>query len=100
MLAQHEGFMALAVFILSPKAVTPENAFALLSGDPLTIEDRDEITQEMIRLRDSGMMFKDIASLYGTNHDAVYYRIRRYKQREARKDETTKSRRTNFAPVC
>lgn len=35
MLAQHEGFMALAVFILSPKAVTPENAFALLSGDPL-----------------------------------------------------------------
>ena len=100
MLAQQEGFMALAVFILSPKIITPENAFSLLSGDPLTIEDRDEMTREMIRLRESGMLFKDIAELYGTNHDAVYYRIRRYKKREARKDDAGKSRRSNPAPVC
>lgn len=86
-LAQTEGFMALAVCILTPKIITVDNAFDLLSGDTIKKEDRDEVTREMIRLRESGMMFKDIAELYGTGHDAVYYRIRRYKKRGARRND-------------
>ena len=77
-------YMALAVSILAN--CLPEQAFEKLDpqharigsngGRPSTLTDMD--TEDMIRMRQQGLAYKEIGEIYGINASAAHHRIDRY----------------------
>ena len=76
----HEGALALAVAILSPQYLTPEQSFRKLWGQTkrprLAKAISDDDVADMQRLRES-MTYQQVGDLYGMKAGAVYNRIRR-----------------------
>lgn len=76
----HEGYMALLVAIL--KNCTPEKAWMLLDGKNVnrkwTRNDIDQIEE----YRAEGMIWQDIADIFGTHSETVH-NVYRYWKRKA-----------------
>lgn len=76
----HEGALALAVAILSPQYLTPDQAFGRVWGKNSRPRHQPivppEDTADMIKMR-ATMTFQQIGDLYGISSYAVYNRIRR-----------------------
>ena len=76
----HEGALALAVAILSPQFLTPDQAFRKLWGEMkrprLGKELSDDEIQDMLQMKEA-MTYKQIGEIFGMTADAVYNRIRR-----------------------
>ena len=69
-----EGVMALIVAILFPVEITPEQAFEYL-------EPRKVPAHEFERLREAGMTYSQIGSVYGLSKGTVFNRLKRRRLR-------------------
>lgn len=87
-----DNWLALGIAILSPKFVTPEEAFDLLYIEQRTTRHKptkrlnktinDKDIEDMMKLKfEQSYTYKEIADMYGLSADAVYGRIRRYKKK-------------------
>lgn len=78
-----DNYIAFAMSILT--GWNPDQCFYYLEtlrrpSSSLIITEDDVLN--MVRLRENGMMYKEIGELYGLSDQAVYYRIKRFKQRK------------------
>ncbi len=73
------GWCALAVSILTTK--TPEQAFELLDPtDNLSVFSEKD-TEDMIRLKEQGLTFKELGEIYNVHPSSVASRIKRFLKR-------------------
>lgn len=102
-----DNWLALGIAILSPKFITPEEAFDLLyieeratRGKPSrrynkTIDDKD--IKDMMKLKfEQGYTYKEIADMYGVTAYTVYGRIRNYKKKEDAPDGRKAQKRIRY----
>ena len=82
-----EAWCALALAILSPRFMIPDQACMVLAkgkynrrkSRPIQRKDiTDEDVSQMVKLKEK-LTYKQVGELYGMTADAVYTRIRRYK---------------------
>ena len=75
------AYMALAVCILTD--LEPEEAFDRVSA-PVTwaqkVARNRERTEDMIKLKEQGFGYKEIAEMYGVTRGTVWNRIKQYKK--------------------
>lgn len=71
-----------ALFIATQLDVSPEVAFNLLTRNK--IYKSDDITKDMIALKNRGCNYKEIGIMYGLTGQAAYRRIKRFKERIAK----------------
>ena len=76
-----ENYYALLICILRP--VNIERSFDMLSGKITKVQNKT-ITRgdvlDMIRMKQQGMTFEAIGELYGISKQAVYRRLKRFKE--------------------
>lgn len=76
-----ENYYALLICILKP--ITIEQGFDLMDGKFSKVQNtaihKDDI-EDMIRMKLRGMTYRDIGELYGLSEQAVYRRIKRFKE--------------------
>lgn len=76
----NDGALALALAILYPEPIEPEQAYTRLFGKQLkTVPVSDKTTEEMIRMREQGNTYMEIAARFGLTKWAVFGRIKRAK---------------------
>ena len=76
-----ENYYALLICILKP--VTIEKSFDLLAGRITRIQNKSIVKNDvidMIRMKQQRMTYADIGKTYGLSRQAVYRRIKRYKE--------------------
>lgn len=82
-LRKEVSYLALAVCILTN--LNPEEAFDRIAPDNTQKKVRRlnklKETEKMIELRKQGVKYTDIANMFGITKDAVFRRLRRYKER-------------------
>lgn len=74
-----ENYYALAISII--KGLPPEQSFELLSTGKVKQKCNPEDIQDLVRLKDMGMTYEELAEAYGISIDTVYTRIKRAKRR-------------------
>lgn len=57
----------------------PEQAFSILAGTEYRFTDED--IEDMIKLKNQGLTYKEIGEIYGLHKDNVYGKIRRYRHK-------------------
>lgn len=76
----NDGALALALAILYPEPIEPEQAYARLFGRQLkTAPVSEETTREMIRMREQGKTYMEITARFGLTQESVFGRIKRAK---------------------
>ncbi|MDF2608898.1 MAG: hypothetical protein K0R92_372 [Lachnospiraceae bacterium] len=78
-----ENYYALLICILKP--VTIEQGFDLLEGhisNRYNLAITGEDIEDMIRMKQQGMTYREIGSYYGISEEAAYRRIKRYKAKK------------------
>lgn len=99
--------LGIAIAILSPKFVTPEEAFDLLYIEQRTTRHKpakrlnktinDKDVEDMIKLKfEQSYTYKEIADIYGLSAHAVYGRIRRYKEKRGAPDGRKAQKRIRY----
>lgn len=72
----------LHIAIAYPKYVTPEQASELWDKGKLGSKYRNsDFDEELIRLRKSGLTYREISQMMGLSDSAIYLRIKRAKNR-------------------
>lgn len=81
-----ENYYALLICIIRPDYNIDRSLQAMFEGKVTRIRNtavkRDDV-EDMIRLKQQGMTYKEIGELYGMKKDAVHKRIQRYKEAKA-----------------
>lgn len=73
-----------AFYISIVKEVPPEIAFAMMEGKKDTQWRKlltDEDKEDMIKLREQGLTYKEIGYMYGLSKTAIGHHIERYKKK-------------------
>lgn len=70
-----ENYCALALAII--KDYTPEQAFEVLENGCISRVSQKNATQEMIRLKEAGLSYREIGDIFGIPRIAAYRRIGR-----------------------
>lgn len=76
-----ENYYALLICIVRPATI--EQSFDLLDGRITKIQNKSITTndvQDMIRMRQQGITYEEIGQMYGLTMQAVYMRIKRYRE--------------------
>jgi len=76
-----ENYYALLICILRP--VTIEMSFDLMGGKITKVQNKSiksNDVEDMIQMKQQGMTHRAIGELYGLSEEAVYRRIKRYKE--------------------
>jgi hypothetical protein len=76
-----ENYYALLICILKP--VTIEKSFELINGKFTKVQNKsidNTDVKDMIRMKQQGMTYQGIGEMYGLTDQAVYRRIKRYKE--------------------
>lgn len=77
-----ENYYALLICILRP--VTIEQGFDMLDGKITKAQNKSIDScdvEDMIRMKQQGMTHREIGEMYGLSEEAVYRRIKRYKEK-------------------
>ncbi|QZY56693.1 helix-turn-helix domain-containing protein [Crassaminicella profunda] len=74
---------ALAIAMIREDIFSAEDAFKRLEGKKKRIcrEADPKDTEQMIRLKEKGLTYKQIGEAFGISKDAVYRRMKRYKEK-------------------
>jgi hypothetical protein len=79
--ALKENYYALLICILKP--ITIETSFQMLNGifpkRNHTDVHKDDV-KDMIRMRQQGITYREIGEVYGMSDEAIYRRIKRFKE--------------------
>lgn len=71
---------ALIVAILRQDISIPEQAFSYISGEKYTFTIDD--IKDMVKFKEQGMTYREIAKIYGLKKDNVYGKIRRFRKKK------------------
>lgn len=84
----NDGWCAFALALMSPDFLLPEDAFQSLSEGRPTRRRRNwtELLPEMMRMREAGLTWIEIADIYGYSRQNCMCMVSRYK-RQQRKQE-------------
>jgi len=78
-----ENYYALLICILRPGPVTIEMSFDLMGGKITKAQNKSiksKDVEDMIQMKQQGMTHRAIGEMYGLSEEAVYRRIKRYKE--------------------
>jgi len=76
----HDSISALTIAICYQNYITPEEAFGILEGKKkLTFCPTEKDREDMCKLRDQGMTYKQIGNLYGIDYTRTFKFIKNYK---------------------
>jgi len=83
----NEGWCALALALMSPKFLMPEDAFESLSAGKIGNGNKnwDDVVPEMIWMRADGVPWGEIAEIYGHSKNTCMCMVNRYKKRLQRR---------------
>ena len=76
-----ENYYALLICILRPATI--EQSFDLLNGKITKVQNKSvtkDDVQDMVLMRQQGITYEEIGQIYGLSMQAVYMRIKRYKE--------------------
>lgn len=74
-----ENYYALAISII--KGLPPEQSFELLSTGRVKQKCNPDETEDLVKLKDQGMTYEEVAEIFGISADTAYRRIYRAKRR-------------------
>jgi hypothetical protein len=80
----NDGWCALALALMSPDLLLPEDAFQSLEEGRPTRRNRkwDELLPEMMRMRQIGIAWQEIAEIYGYSKQNCMCMVSRYKRQQ------------------
>jgi hypothetical protein len=77
-----ENYYALLICIFRP--VTPEQGFRLLNSRATKVQNKSickNDIEDMIQMKQQKLTYDEIGKIYGLSRQAVYRRIKRYKEK-------------------
>lgn len=70
---------AMYIAILREDVATPEQAFAMIGEIDTRLTEED--TEDMIKMKEQGMYYRQIGEIYGLSDSGVSRRIKKYEKR-------------------
>lgn len=80
---------ALTIAICAEEFMLPEKAFSIISDEAFHLKDDD--LEDMIRLRNEGATYREIAEIYDSTDSNIFKRIKYYKAKKELSDGNLKS---------
>lgn len=83
----NDGWCALALALMSPTFLLPEDAFQSLSNGKISKGNKkwEDVVPEMMGMRAEGILWREIAEIFGHSDNTCMCMVNRYKKRLQRR---------------